>query len=82
VDLRCLCMSCPTLPRTFWAMCWAARASTRIGLAALAFGVFGLSSVPLEIQRRIVNDAIKNGAPVPSCGWRSPMPVSVCSEQG
>lgn len=33
----------------------------QIGLALLAFGVFGLSSVPLEIQRRIVNDAIKNG---------------------
>jgi hypothetical protein len=34
----------------------------QIGLAALAIGVFGLTSVPLEIQRRIVNDAIKNGA--------------------
>jgi ABC-type multidrug transport system fused ATPase/permease subunit len=34
----------------------------QLGLAALAIGVFGLTSVPLEIQRRIVNDAIKNGA--------------------
>lgn len=34
----------------------------QLGLAALAMGVFGLTSVPLEIQRRIVNDAIKNGA--------------------
>jgi ABC-type multidrug transport system fused ATPase/permease subunit len=34
----------------------------QIALAALAAGVFGLSSVPLEIQRRIVNDAIKSGA--------------------
>jgi len=34
----------------------------QIGLAALAAGVFGLSSVPLEIQRRVVDDAIKNGA--------------------
>ncbi|MBN9085645.1 MAG: hypothetical protein J0J01_01945 [Reyranella sp.] len=34
----------------------------QLGLAALAVGVFGLTSVPLEIQRRIVNDAIKNGA--------------------
>jgi len=34
----------------------------QVGLAALAIGVFGLTSVPLEIQRRIVNDAIKNGA--------------------
>lgn len=34
----------------------------QIGLAVLAAGVFGLSSVPLEFQRRIVNDAIKSGA--------------------
>ncbi len=34
----------------------------QIGLALLAAGVFGLTSVPLEIQRRIVNDAIKDGA--------------------
>jgi ABC-type multidrug transport system fused ATPase/permease subunit len=34
----------------------------QLGLAALAVVVFALTSVPLEIQRRIVNDAIKNGA--------------------
>ncbi len=34
----------------------------QIGLAALAIGVFALSSAPREIQRRIVNDAIKSGA--------------------
>ncbi|WP_139373693.1 ABC transporter ATP-binding protein [Enhydrobacter aerosaccus] len=34
----------------------------QIGLALLSAGVFGLSSVPLEIQRRIVNDAITSGA--------------------
>jgi ABC-type multidrug transport system fused ATPase/permease subunit len=34
----------------------------QLGLAALAVGVFALTSVPLEIQRRIVNDAIRNGA--------------------
>jgi len=34
----------------------------QIALALLAAGVFGLSSVPLELQRRIINDAIKNGA--------------------
>ena len=34
----------------------------QLGLAVLAVGVFGLTSVPLEIQRRIVNDAITNGA--------------------
>ena len=31
-------------------------------IAALSAAVFALSSVPLELQRRIVNDAIKNGA--------------------
>ncbi|CAN5605639.1 hypothetical protein BH10PSE6_BH10PSE6_42340 [soil metagenome] len=34
----------------------------QIALALLAAGVFGLSTVPLELQRRIVNDAIKSGA--------------------
>jgi ABC-type multidrug transport system fused ATPase/permease subunit len=34
----------------------------QIALAALSVAVFGLSSVPLELQRRIVNDAIKSGA--------------------
>jgi ABC-type multidrug transport system fused ATPase/permease subunit len=55
-------MHCSTLPPTI--MGYVVRCSGRhqVGLAALAAGVFGLSSVPLEIQRRIVNDAIKNGA--------------------
>ncbi|MBV8392326.1 MAG: ABC transporter ATP-binding protein [Alphaproteobacteria bacterium] len=55
-------MLCVPLPRTI--MGYVVRCSGRhqIGLALLAVGVFGLSSVPLEIQRRIVNDAIKNGA--------------------
>jgi ABC-type multidrug transport system fused ATPase/permease subunit len=54
-------MHSPTLPRTI--MGYVVRRSGRhqIGLAALAAGVFALSSVPLEIQRRVVNDAIKNG---------------------
>lgn len=34
----------------------------QIALAVLSAAVFGLSSVPLELQRRIVNDAIKSGA--------------------
>ncbi len=57
-----MAMHCFPLPRTM--MGYVVRCSGRhqIGLALLAFGVFGLSSVPLEIQRRIVNDAIKNGA--------------------
>jgi ABC-type multidrug transport system fused ATPase/permease subunit len=50
------------LPRTI--MGYVVRSSGRhqIALAALSAAVFGLSSVPLELQRRIVNDAIKNGA--------------------
>jgi ABC-type multidrug transport system fused ATPase/permease subunit len=55
-------MECPALPRTL--MGYVVRCSGRhqIGLAVLAAAVFGLSSVPLELQRRIVNDAIKSGA--------------------
>lgn len=34
----------------------------QILLALLSAGVFVLSSVPLELQRRVVNDAIRNGA--------------------
>jgi len=34
----------------------------QIALLALSVIVFALSTVPLEIQRRIVNDAIRNGA--------------------
>src|SRR5471032_874690 len=55
-------MSSPALPQTFMGYVLGCSGKHQIGLAALAFGVFGLSSVPLEIQRRIVNDAIKNGA--------------------
>jgi len=33
----------------------------QIGLAILSVAVFALSAVPLELQRRIVNDAIKSG---------------------
>ncbi|WIM14453.1 ABC transporter ATP-binding protein [Enhydrobacter sp.] len=55
-------MECPALPQTL--MGYVVRCSGRhqVGLAVLAAGVFGLSSVPLELQRRIVNDAIKSGS--------------------
>jgi ABC-type multidrug transport system fused ATPase/permease subunit len=50
------------LPRTM--MGYVVRSSGRhqLALAVLSAAVFGLSSVPLELQRRVVNDAIKNGA--------------------
>src|SRR5258708_18870678 len=55
-------MGQPVLPRTI--MGYVVRNSGRhqIALAALSAAVFALSSVPLELQRRLVNDAIKNGA--------------------
>ena len=37
----------------------------QIALLALSVIVFALSTVPLEIQRRIVNDAVRNGAVSP-----------------
>jgi len=50
------------LPRTI--MGYVVRSSGRhqVALAVLSAAVFGLSSLPLELQRRVVNDAIKNGA--------------------
>jgi len=50
------------LPSTIMGYVLRTSGKHQLGLAALAMGVFGLTSVPLEIQRRIVNDAIKNGA--------------------
>lgn len=57
-----MAMQCPALPQTL--MGYVVRCSGRhqVGLAVLAAAVFALSSVPLEFQRRIVNDAIKSGA--------------------
>jgi len=50
------------LPKTIMGYVLRTSGRHQIGLAVLAVGVFGLTSVPLEIQRRIVNDAIKDGA--------------------
>jgi ABC-type multidrug transport system fused ATPase/permease subunit len=55
-------MLSPLLPKTIMGYVLRTSAHHQIGLVVLAAGVFGLTSVPLEIQRRIVNDAIKNGA--------------------
>jgi ABC-type multidrug transport system fused ATPase/permease subunit len=55
-------MQCPVLPQTMMGFVLHCSGRHQIALAALAAGVFGLSSVPLELQRRIVNDAIKSGA--------------------
>ena len=50
------------LPKTLMGYVLRTSGHHQVGLAVLAVGVFGLTSVPLELQRRIVNDAIKNGA--------------------
>jgi ABC-type multidrug transport system fused ATPase/permease subunit len=55
-------MECPVLPRTIMGFVMRCSARHQVVLALLSAGVFGLSSVPLELQRRIINDAIKTGA--------------------
>src|SRR5215831_10133633 len=55
-------MQRPMLPRTIMGYVMRCSGRHQIVLALLSAGVFGLSSVPLELQRRIVNDAIKSGA--------------------
>jgi ABC-type multidrug transport system fused ATPase/permease subunit len=55
-------MDRPILPRTIIGYVIRNSGLHQLGLAALSAAVFGLSAVPLELQRRIVNDAIRNGA--------------------
>jgi ABC-type multidrug transport system fused ATPase/permease subunit len=55
-------MPATVLPKTIMGYVLRTSGPHQVGLALLAAGVFGLTSVPLEIQRRIVNDAIKDGA--------------------
>ena len=51
-----------TLPQSILGYVFRYSAKHQIGLAVLAVAVFALSTVPLELQRRIINDAIKSGA--------------------
>jgi ABC-type multidrug transport system fused ATPase/permease subunit len=55
-------MARAALPRTIIGYVVRSSGRHQVALALLSAAVFGLSSVPLELQRRIVNDAIKNGA--------------------
>jgi ABC-type multidrug transport system fused ATPase/permease subunit len=55
-------MDRPCLPRTIVGYVIRKSGIHQLGLAALSAAVFGLSAVPLELQRRIINDAIENGA--------------------
>lgn len=50
------------MPRTIFGYIWRVSARHQLALCLLAVTVFLLSTVPLELQRRIVNDAIKNGS--------------------
>jgi len=50
------------MPRTLFGYIWRRTARHQIVLALLSVVVFLLSAVPLELQRRIVNDAISHGA--------------------
>jgi hypothetical protein len=49
--------------------------------AALGRRVSACPACRWSLQRRIVNDAIKNGATETISGWRSPMPASRCSSR-
>src|SRR4051794_23350109 len=51
----------PRLPATIAGYIWHTTAKHQLGLSALSAAVFLISAVPLEIQRRIVNDAIQRG---------------------
>jgi ABC-type multidrug transport system fused ATPase/permease subunit len=55
-------MDRPILPRTIIGYVIRNSGAHQLGLAALSAAVFGLSAVPLELQRRIVNDTIQSGA--------------------
>lgn len=46
------------LPRTLFGYVWRSSGRHQLALAGLSIVVFALSAVPLELQRRIVNDAI------------------------
>lgn len=50
------------MPRTLFGYIWEKTARQQVVLALLSMVVFLLSAVPLELQRRIVNDAIAHGA--------------------
>src|SRR6185503_18375290 len=50
------------MPQTLFGYIWQVSRRHQVGLCLLSITVFLLSAVPLELQRRIVNDAIVKGA--------------------
>jgi len=69
------------LPHTIFGYIWQVSSRHQIALCLLAVTVFLLSAVPLEIQRRIVNDAIKNGS-VDSIFWLAIAYIAVALAEG
>src|SRR5262245_23751512 len=50
------------MPRSIYAYVWQANGRHQIALSLLSATVFGLSLAPLELQRRIVNQAFRGNA--------------------
>lgn len=50
------------LPSTLFPYIWLTSARHQLALCLMSIGVFLLSAVPLELQRRIVNDVVAHGA--------------------
>jgi ABC-type multidrug transport system fused ATPase/permease subunit len=69
------------MPQGIFGYIWKVSARHQIALCLLAVTVFALSAVPLEIQRRIVNDAIKNGS-VDTILWLAIAYVAVALAEG
>src|SRR5215472_9540600 len=71
----------PRLPRSYLGYIWRRSGTHQAALCALAVLVFLISAVPLEIQRRLVNDAIAKGA-VPTILWLALAYIGVAVTEG
>jgi hypothetical protein len=70
------------LPQTIMGYVFRYSGKHQFGLAVLSIAVFTLSMVPLELQRRIINDAIKGGT-TPTILWFAAVYAGVAlAEQG
>lgn len=69
------------LPRSYLGYIWRRSGTHQAALCILAVVVFLLSAVPLEIQRRLINDAIANGA-VPAIFWLALAYIAVALTEG
>jgi len=69
------------LPQSLAGYIWRCTAFHQAFLALMSVAVFLLSAIPLEIQRRIVNDAIASGA-VRTIAWLAAAYVGVAAVEG